>query len=144
VLPGKLVRYTGAIYSVLLEKDGVIDAQVIELGNGSDEVLPFWGVTLGHGIVEERGRNDTRAHRFFGSYDKIVRSLNSLRKGRDGLVIGGGVRRSKSLGLVVGFKAYRPRRQTAVSLLLSAYKDVVKRRRHVVHPGQKRCKAVVY
>ncbi|KAH8757951.1 U-box domain-containing protein [Diaporthe sp. PMI_573] len=144
VLPGKLVRYTGAIYSVLLEKDGDIDAHAIELGGGSDEVLPFWGVTLGHGMVEARGRNDARAHGFFGSYDKIVRSLNSLRKGRDGLVIGGGVRRSKSPGLVVGFKAYRPRRRTAVSLLFPARKAVVKRRRHVVHPGQKRCKAVVY
>jgi hypothetical protein len=43
-----LVRYTGAIYSMLLERDGDVNAYAIELGGGSDEVMPFWGVTLGH------------------------------------------------------------------------------------------------
>jgi hypothetical protein len=45
VQPGKLVRYTGAIYSVLLERDGDIDAHAIYLGGRSDESLPFWGTT---------------------------------------------------------------------------------------------------
>ncbi|KAH8742878.1 hint-domain-containing protein, partial [Diaporthe sp. PMI_573] len=104
VQPGKLVRYTGAIYSVLLERDGDIDAHAIYLGGRSDESLLFWGVTLGHGMAEAREGSDVRAHRFFGSYQKVVRSLGSLGKRSDGLVIGGGVRRSKTTGLVIGFK----------------------------------------
>jgi hypothetical protein len=144
VTPSKLLRYTGAIYSVLLERDGDVDAHAIELGGGgSCEALPFWGVTLGHGMVETREGNDVRAHAFFGSYEKVVRSLNALQKKRDGLVIGGGVRRSKSTGLVAGFKAYQPQRRAAVSLLFPARTAAVKRRR-VVLPGQKGCKAVPY
>ncbi|KAH8751617.1 hint-domain-containing protein [Diaporthe sp. PMI_573] len=143
VKAGKLVRYTGTIYSVLLERDGDVDAHAIELGGGSDEVMPFWGVTLGHGMVEARGGNDVRAHGFFGSYEEVVRSLDALRKRRDELVIGGGVRRSKSTGLVVGFKAYQPRRRAAASLLFPDRAAVAKRRR-VPRPVHKGCKVVAY
>ncbi|KAG6361361.1 hypothetical protein INS49_009588 [Diaporthe citri] len=126
---GKLTRYTGAIYSVLLERDEDVDAHAIALGGGSEEAVSLWGVTLGHGMVEARGRIDVRAHRFFGSYEKVLRSLEALQIRRDGRVMSGGVRRSKSTGLVNGFKAPQPRRRAAVKLLFPARADAMKRRR---------------
>lgn len=140
---GELTRYTGAIYSVLLERDEDTDAHAIALGGGPEEAMSFWGVTLGHGMVESRGSNDVRAHRFFGSYAKVLRSLEALRIRRDGRVIGGGVRRSKSTGLVTGFKPPQPRRRAAVKLLFPVRAAVVKRRRAVLL-GRKACKAVAY
>lgn len=109
VRPREMVRYTGAIYSVLLQRDGDAGAHAVALGGGRGDV-PFWGVTLGHGMTSARGTNDVRTHRFFGSYDRVVRSLAGLGVRKDGLVLGGGVRKSKTTGLVNGFKAYRSRR----------------------------------
>lgn len=143
VQPAERVRYTGAIYSVLLERDGDVDAHAIELGGGSGDAVPFWGVTLGHGMVEARGGKDVRAHQFFGSYNKVVKSLATLRKKGDGLVIGGGVRRSQSTGLVNGFKSYQPHGRAAASILFPGCKAHAKRRR-VVLPGRKGWKAVAY
>jgi hypothetical protein len=137
-----LVRYTGAIYSVLLERDDNIDAHAIALGGGLTDIVPVWGVTLGHGMVEAKGSHDVRAHRFFGSYEKVLSSFEALQKRRNGVIIGGGVKRSKSTGLVIGFKAYQPQRRAAVTLLFPARAAVVKRRR-AGFPGQKGCKAAV-
>ncbi|KUI69456.1 hypothetical protein VM1G_04919 [Cytospora mali] len=106
VRPLEVVRYSGAIYSVLLQRSEGVGAHAIALrGEGGD--VPFWGVTLGHGMMREEGRNDVRTHRFFGDYDRVVRSLEGLRVRTDGLVLGGGVKRNKTTGLVNGFKAYR-------------------------------------
>ncbi|KAI3396233.1 hypothetical protein diail_12377 [Diaporthe ilicicola] len=118
VRPRKLVKYTGAIYSVLLERDGDVEAHAIALGGGSGEAVPFWGVTLGHGMVEARAGNDVRAHRFFGDYERVLKSLRALGTRRDGLVVGGGVKRGKRTGLVTGFKAHHARPRTAPGLLL--------------------------
>lgn len=144
---GKLTRYTGAIYSVLLEKDEDFEAHAIALGGGAEEAVPLWGVTLGHGMVEAKGRNDVRAHRFFGSYERVVRSLEALQIRRDGRVIGSGVRRSKSTGLVTGFKAPQARHHAAVRRLFPTRAAVRKRaakRRCTVVLGQKACRAVAY
>ncbi|KAL1849594.1 hypothetical protein Daus18300_013241 [Diaporthe australafricana] len=143
VRPRKPVRYTGLIYSVLLERDGDADAHAIALGGGGGgpgDVVPFWGVTLGHGMVEARGGNDVRAHRFFGSYEKVVKSLKALRMRRDGLVIGGGVKRSRSTGLVTGFKPHQARRRTAAGLILRT--RVAGGRRGAPFLGVKTCKTL--
>lgn len=139
VQPQELVRYTGAIYSVLLQRDRDVDAHAIALGGGPGKVVPFWGVTLGHGMVQTRGVNDVRAHRFFGSHDKVLRSLAAIRMRRDGLVIGGGVKRSKNTGLVTGFKAYQQRHQGASTPSLQARAGGARRR--AVMLGSKVCKA---
>ncbi|KAI7775974.1 hypothetical protein LA080_006046 [Diaporthe eres] len=140
---GELTRYTGAIYSVLLERDEDVDAHAIALGGGSEGAVPLWGVTLGHGMVEARGSNDVRAHRFFGSYERVLRSLEALQIRRDGRAMSGGVKRSKSTGLVTGFKAPQPRHRATVRLLFPARAAVVKRRRAVLL-GRKACKAMAY
>lgn len=112
VRPREVVRYTGAIYSLLLQRDGDVGAHAIALGGGRGET-PLWGVTLGHGLTSDgagaKGSNDVRTHRFFGSYDRVARSLASLGLRRDGLVLGGGIKRSKSTGLVTGFRAFSSR-----------------------------------
>lgn len=129
VRPREVVRYTGAVYSVLLQRDGDAGAHAIALGGGKEGV-PFWGVTLGHGLTSARGQNDdVRPHRFFGSYGRVVRSLASLRVRKDGLVLGGGVRRSTATGLVNGFKAYRSRgRRCSGTSPLSKFKASAWRR----------------
>lgn len=92
------VRYTGAVYSVLLERDGDADAHAICVDG-------VWGVTLGHGKTGADGRvGDVRAHGFLGDYDRVVKSLGVLHRSRSGLVLGGGVKRDPRTGLVVGFK----------------------------------------
>lgn len=142
---GKLTRYTGAIYSVLLEKDEDIDAHAIALGGGSEEAVPLWGVTLGHGMVEARESDDVRTHQFFGSYERVLRSLEALQIRQDGRVIGGGVRRSKSTGLVTGFKTPQARDRAAVRRLFPTRAAVRKRFvKRAVLLGQKACKSVAY
>ena len=92
------VRYTGAVYSVLLERDADADAHAICVDG-------VWGVTLGHGRTGGDGRvGDVRAHGFLGDYDRVVKSLGVLHRSRSGLVLGGGVKRDPRTGLVVGFK----------------------------------------
>lgn len=143
VTASEKVRYTGAIYSVLLERDTDVDAHAIELGGGTGDKVPFWGVTLGHGMIEARGGSDVRAHQFFGSYEKVLSSLKALQKKGQGLIIGGGVRRNKSTGLVVGFKRYQPRRRVASAVLLPNC-TAVRKRRQVLQPVQKVCKVMRY
>lgn len=106
----KMVQYNGCIYSVLLQRDADVDAHAILLGgtrDGSacqDDAAPFWGVTLGHGLV---AGPDVRAHEFFGDYTRVLRSLAGLRARGDGCLLTGGVRRNKTSGLACGFKKYR-------------------------------------
>lgn len=91
--------YTGFIYSVLLQKDDSFDAHAIMLGGGASGV-PFWGVTLGHGILTGA---DVRAHGFFGDHRRVVRNLKRLGPLKQGRVVTGGVKKSVKTGLVCGF-----------------------------------------
>ena len=91
------VRYTGSIYSVLLQEDGDSAAHAIMIGG-------LWGVTLGHGLLKG---NDARAHQFLGSYRLVCWSLATLGPSRSGVVLGGGVRRDRVTGRVCGFKKAR-------------------------------------
>ena len=93
----RTVRYTGSIYSVLLQRDEDIDAHAIMV-NG------VWGVTLGHGLVDMEASEDARAHPFFGDYEVVLQSLNQLGQSRNGLVVCGGIKRAAGTGLVAGFK----------------------------------------
>ncbi|KAK1996608.1 von Willebrand factor type A domain-containing protein [Colletotrichum falcatum] len=90
------VRYTGCVYSVLLQPDGDAAAHAID-------VAGVWGVTLGHGLVSGR---DARAHAFFGDYKRVAGSLRALGVGRKGVAVGGGVVRDPGTGLVRGFKPH--------------------------------------
>lgn len=96
------VSYTGCIYSVLLEGDQETDAHAIRLGGGP-RGMPFWGVTLGHGILTGP---DVRAHRFFGDYLRVVNNLKTLHAMSDKRIVTGGTQRSPRSGLVCGFKAH--------------------------------------
>ncbi|KAK2058676.1 von Willebrand factor type A domain-containing protein [Colletotrichum caudatum] len=73
------VRYTGCVYSVLLQPDRDAAAHALE-------VAGVWGVTLGHGVVSGR---DARAHAFFGDYKRVAGSLRAVGVGRNGVVVGG-------------------------------------------------------
>lgn len=95
------VRYTGAVYSVLLE-DGESAGHAIAVGNQG-----LWGVTLGHGVREGE---DVRAHAFLADHAAVKRELGALEKNGardDGVVVGGGVKRDEQ-GLVCGFAPYVP------------------------------------
>lgn len=101
------VRYTGAIFSILLQKDRRVDAHAVMVGG-------LWGVTLGHGLVSG---SDVRAHHYLGNYSAVERSLKALKPDQNGVALGGGVKRSKSNGLVCGFKkAVTPRREVIPAL----------------------------
>ncbi|KAH8885410.1 hypothetical protein GQ53DRAFT_728852 [Thozetella sp. PMI_491] len=92
------VRYTGSIYSVLLQRDSDIDAAALMISG-------MWGVTLGHGLlVDTDPTPDPRAHTFFGDYDLVVKALSGLHRTRNGLFLGGGARRDPKTGLVDGFQ----------------------------------------
>ncbi|KAL2256122.1 hypothetical protein VTK26DRAFT_2151 [Humicola hyalothermophila] len=90
------VRYTGAVYSVLLGRDEDPEAHAI-LVNG------VWGVTMGHGLTGAGGRHDVRAHEFFGDYVKVSRALAQLPRRSGGLVLRGGLSRDPLTGLINGF-----------------------------------------
>ncbi|CAK7230754.1 hypothetical protein SBRCBS47491_007695 [Sporothrix bragantina] len=85
------VRYTGSIYSVLLQPDEDADSHAVNIEG-------VWVVTLGHGLTEkntsEGVNNDVRVHRFFGDYSAVCRSLATLDLRKDGLVVNGGSARS--------------------------------------------------
>ncbi|KAK1671615.1 von Willebrand factor type A domain-containing protein [Colletotrichum godetiae] len=93
------VRYTGCIYSVLLQPNRDSKAHAIN-------VAGKWGVTLGHGIVTGQ---DSRAHQFFGNYRKVVRSLRRIGVSKKGVAMGGGVSRDSATGLVSGFALHTKR-----------------------------------
>jgi hypothetical protein len=95
-LAEKHVRYTGSIYSVLLERNADVDAHAVL-------VEGVWGVTLGHGLLT-RPAGDVRGHQFLGDYRRVALSLISLGVTGGGIVLGGGVRRDPKTGLVCGFQ----------------------------------------
>ncbi|UNI22752.1 hypothetical protein JDV02_008613 [Purpureocillium takamizusanense] len=92
---GSIVRYTGSVYSVMLQRDRSARAHAIRVGS-------VWGVTLGHGLTQG---SDVRAHAFFGDYNRVGKSLVGLGVDRFGVVEGRGVERDPRSGLVVGFRA---------------------------------------
>lgn len=95
------VRYTGSVYSVMLQRDGNSRSHALR-------VAGTWGVTLGHGLVTG---NDARAHHFFGDYNRVGKSLIQLGVDKFGVVEGKGVDRDDASGLVRGFKGVgEPRR----------------------------------
>ncbi|EPE10829.1 u-box domain containing protein [Ophiostoma piceae UAMH 11346] len=80
------VRYTGSIYSILLEEDEDVDAHAMNIEG-------LWVVTLGHGLTEKQDApnpDDVRIHSFLGDYAAVSRSLDTLDVRKDGLVINGG------------------------------------------------------
>ncbi len=87
---GPQVRYTGSIYSVLLQPDADADAHAVRIEG-------VWVVTLGHGMTsaaDARTAGDVRVHKFFGNYAAVCRSLATLDVRKDGLVVNGGASRS--------------------------------------------------
>lgn len=105
------LRYTGSIYSVLLEPGSDVDAHAIMVDG-------VWGVTLGHGLLDARESQDVRAHQFFGNYDMVSKDLARLQRDMRGVLLGGGVKRDSRTGLVNGFKraALRPSRALTPAL----------------------------
>jgi hypothetical protein len=101
------VLYSGAIYSILLQREQDCKAHAINVGG-------MWGVTLGHGLLTGP---DVRAHQFFGDYAAVTKSLAKMGVRRDGIVIGGGTHRSKADGKVSGFKPYRRSHTTVLRRL---------------------------
>jgi hypothetical protein len=95
-LARRSVRYTGAVYSILLERDEDVDAHSIMVGG-------VWGVTMGHGLVESGEQRDVRAHQFYGDYDKVSRALARLPRKAGGVALGGGLTRDPETGMVNGF-----------------------------------------
>ncbi|OAA70624.1 von Willebrand factor, type A [Cordyceps fumosorosea ARSEF 2679] len=89
----KAVRFTGSVYSIMLQRDRNPDAHALRLDG-------LWGVTLGHGVTSG---GDVRAHVFFGDYMEVCKSLKSLAVGPRGEFIGGGVGRDAHNGLVCSF-----------------------------------------
>jgi hypothetical protein len=90
------VRYTGSVYSVLLERDEDADAHAILVGG-------VWGVTMGHGMIEAGKRRDVRVHQFYGDYDKVSRALGRLPRRAHGIVLAGKLTRDSVTGMVNGF-----------------------------------------
>jgi hypothetical protein len=88
------VRYTGCIYSLLLQPDRISTAHAVHVGG-------LWGVTLGHGVL---AGSDARAHPFFGDFRAVAKSLRTIGMRRNGLVVGGGIRRDEKTGLISGFR----------------------------------------
>jgi hypothetical protein len=98
------VRYTGSVYSVMLQRDGNSRSHALRVSG-------TWGVTLGHGLITG---TDARAHHFFGDYNRVGKSLAQLGVDKFGIVQGSGVDRDSSSGLVRGFVP-RPRRMSLAS-----------------------------
>jgi Mg-chelatase subunit ChlD len=93
------VKYTGCVYSVLLQRDGDARAHAMRVGS-------IWGTTLGHGITAAKDGlgDDVRAHEFFGDYDRVAEALGQLGVKRNGIAVGRGVTRDENTGLVTGFR----------------------------------------
>ena len=88
------------VYSVLLAYSNNSDAHSIQIGGQRC-------TTLGHGV--RQGDSDARAHAFFGSHVKVVRSLRKLPKDKNGQLVSAGVSRHPNTGLVCGFNASVPK-----------------------------------
>lgn len=99
----KTVRYTGAVYSVMLQRDANPDAHALCFEGGA------WGVTLGHGILaqEDGGDEDVRAHAFLGNYALVAKALAQIGIDSKGVALGAGVKRDSYSGLIDGFEKGR-------------------------------------
>ncbi|POR35818.1 Inter-alpha-trypsin inhibitor heavy chain H3, partial [Tolypocladium paradoxum] len=104
------LRYTGSVYSVMLQRDRSSRAHAMRVGG-------TWGVTLGHGLT--RGR-DTRAHAFFGDYNQVVKGLMGLGADVFGVVEGRGVVRDVKTGHVCGFRGKGAAREVGFESALLA------------------------
>ncbi|KAK3303170.1 hint-domain-containing protein [Chaetomium strumarium] len=104
-VPMKPVRYSGPVYSVLLERDEDANAHAIMVGG-------TWGVTMGHGLTEfEEGKpHDVRAHQFYGDYSRVSRALAMLPRTAGGVVLGRGLTRDPETGRVNGLSSSRARK----------------------------------
>lgn len=97
----KTVRYTGAVYSVMLQRDANPEAHALCFEGGA------WGVTLGHGILHSDDAGDVRAHAFLGDYALVAKALAQIGLDSKGVALGGGVKRDMSSGLIDGFEKGR-------------------------------------
>ncbi|KAM0327476.1 hypothetical protein ACHAQA_005764 [Verticillium albo-atrum] len=102
------VRYTGCIYSVVLQPDRDPAAHALRVGG-------HWGVSLGHGVTTG---GDFRAHQFFGDYRAVAKSLKEIGIRKGGIVLGGGTRRDEKTGLVSGFRRGTARIPTTAAELV--------------------------
>lgn len=94
-IPHEAVRFTGKVYSILLERSVSSDAHAISVGG-------HVCVTLGHGIKSKKA-GDVRAHVFFGSYTRVLRSLSTLPRDARGVLRAVGIRRDSRTGLACSF-----------------------------------------
>lgn len=88
-------RFSGKIYSILLERSMFSDTHAISVGG---RVC----VTLGHGWKGHHN-DDARAHPFFGSYSRVLRSLSALPRDSRGILRSAGIRRDPRTGLATSF-----------------------------------------
>ncbi|KAH6617178.1 hint-domain-containing protein [Chaetomium tenue] len=105
------VRYTGAVYSVLLERDEDADAHAILVGG-------VWGVTMGHGLATQvlGRRYDVRVHEFYGVYDAVSKALARLPQRAGGVAMGAGLTRDPVTGKVNGFSAVKAEEVKALGM----------------------------
>ncbi|KAK0382852.1 hypothetical protein NLU13_8768, partial [Sarocladium strictum] len=93
---GRLVRYTGAVYSVMLERDARTASHAIRVEDA-------WGVTLGHGMTATCDE-DIRGHAFWGDWARVSKEVMRLGVSRGGVAVGAGVERDPETGLVTALK----------------------------------------
>lgn len=114
-----------SVYSVLLTFSTDPEAHAIQVGGQLC-------TTLGHGLrAVDTNNPDARAHAFFGSYVKVIRSLMRLPKNDDGHLISVGVERDSETGLVCGFKVPAGHVESLVKAVRT--KRGVRARRSPVH-----------
>jgi Hint-domain/VWA / Hh protein intein-like len=90
------MRYTGTIYSLMMEPDQDVEAHGVEVSG-------CLAVTLGHGKTDANDETDARSHPFLGDYVKVAASLSSLSATSEGVFSSKGMKRSEKTGLVCGF-----------------------------------------
>lgn len=98
----RAVPFAGSVYSVLLAPCDNPDSHAIEVGG---QIC----VTLGHGVVQDDGGDDVRAHSFFGNYGRVALSLARLKMDKKGHLLCGGLKRDAASGLACGFLAAKAR-----------------------------------
>jgi hypothetical protein len=98
----KIDGFKEPVYAVQLQRkddDDHADAHAISVDG-------LWGVTMGHGLVEpgeEAQERDIRNHVFYGNYDAVAASLDTLPKDEDGFALGAGVKKNSETGLAEAF-----------------------------------------
>jgi hypothetical protein len=98
----KIDGFKEPVYAVQLQRkadDDHADAHAINVDG-------LWGVTMGHGLVEpgeEAQKRDIRNHVFYGNYDAVAASLDTLPKNENDLALGAGVEKNSETELAEGF-----------------------------------------